>query len=206
LLLLSDLADHTKNFTGDGRVSLLFDGTRELANPLAGARVTLQGRIEKLGESDAHARLKARYVARHADAADYAAFADFNFYRVIPDRLHLVAGFGRIHWLPAAEVLLDPARTGTLAEEEAGILAHMNADHADAIDLYARSGQPDAPSGWRMAGIDPDGFDLKRDHAECRLAFDSPVTDGESARRELVRLVKANRQPKSPSKGLKRKG
>jgi len=72
LLLLSDLADHTKNFTRDGRVSLMLDDTRGLANPLTGARVTVQGRIEKLSENAAHTRLKALYLARHPEAAEYA--------------------------------------------------------------------------------------------------------------------------------------
>jgi hypothetical protein len=202
LLLLSDLADHTKNFARDDRVSLLFDDTRSLANPLTGARVTVQGRVERLDETDASARLQARYLARHPDAADYAGFADFNFYRVVPERLHLVAGFGKIHWLAAADVLLDPARTGTLAEEERGILDHMNADHADAVDLYAGAAVADAPSGWRMTGIDPEGLDLQRQGVYARLDFDTAITDGASARQALVRLVNSIRA----DKGLERNG
>jgi len=193
MLLLSDLADHTKNFTQDSRVSLLFDGTHGLDNPLTGARVTLQGRIRMLGDTEPEVRMKRRYLARHPEAVDYAAFADFKFYAVEPERLHLVAGFGRISWLPAAAVLLDAAQTGTLAEEEQGILAHMNADHADAIDLYARAAEPNTATGWRMAGIDPEGADLRRDGLAIRLAFTDFVTDGASARRELAGLVKALR-------------
>jgi hypothetical protein len=190
LLLLSDLADHTKNFMRDGRVSLLFDGTRGLDNPLTGARATLQGRIRPLGGAEPDMRLKRRYLARHPEAAGYAGFADFKFYAVDAERVHLVAGFGRISWMPATAVLLDAAHTGTLAEEEEGILAHMNADHADAVDLYARAAEPDTVSGWRMTGIDPEGADLRRDGRTTRLGFAELVTDGASARRELVRLVK----------------
>lgn len=193
LLLLSDLAEHSKNIAGDGRVSLLFDGTRGLDIPLAGARLTLQGRIGALGDATPEQRLKRRYLARHPEAASYAAFADFKYYRVAPERLHLVAGFGRIRWLAAADVLLDAARLGTLAADEDGILAHMNADHGDAVDLYARTAVPEAPLGWRMTGIDPEGADLRREGATARLDFDNMVSDGASARRELVRLVKALR-------------
>lgn len=193
LLLLSDLAEHSKNIAGDSRVSLLFDGTRGLDNPLAGARVTLQGRIGALGDATPEQRLKRRYLARHPEAASYAAFDDFKYYRVAPERLHLVAGFGRIRWLAAGDVLLDAARLGTLAAEENGILAHMNADHGDAVDLYARTVAPEAPSGWRMTGIDPEGADLRREEATARLDFDNIVSGGASARRELVRIVKAFR-------------
>lgn len=197
LLLLSDLADHTKNFARDDRVSLLADTVRGLANPLSGSRVTVQGRIEKLGDGEPDGRLKARYLARHASAAEYAGFGDFSFYRIVPDRLHLVAGFGRIHWLPAETVLLQTADVGTLPEEEAGIVDHMNEDHSDAVDVYAREAVSDACAGWRMTGIDPEGLDLAGNGQHGRLAFQNRVADGSSARRELVRLVKALREPEA---------
>ncbi|MGH6946502.1 MAG: pyridoxamine 5'-phosphate oxidase family protein, partial [Kiloniellales bacterium] len=44
ILLLSDLADHSRNLAADPRAALLFDGTAGLADPLAGARVALLGR------------------------------------------------------------------------------------------------------------------------------------------------------------------
>jgi putative heme iron utilization protein len=189
LLLLSSLAEHTKNIAADSRVSLLFDGTQGLDDPLSGARVTVQGRIAALGDAPADRALKRRYLARHPDAEGYAGFADFSFFRVAPERLHLVAGFGRIRWLDARTVLLDATRLGTLAEEEDAILDHMNADHADAIDLYARAAAPGAPTGWRMTGIDPEGLDLRREASTARLEFRGMVNDGASARRELVRIV-----------------
>ncbi len=195
ILLLSGLAEHTKNIAADGRVSLLFDGTQGLEDRLAGARATVQGRIARLGDAPAEQRLKRRYLARHPGAAGYAGFADFGYYKVTPERLHLVAGFGRIRWLDAATVLLAEAEVGTLAEEEDGILAHMNAEHADAVDLYAKAAAPGAPPGWRMTGIDPDGLDLRRDGTEARLEFRGMVNDGASARRELVRLLGELRPP-----------
>ena len=45
LLLISDLAEHTKNLGADTRASLLFDGTAGLDSPLTGARVTVMGRL-----------------------------------------------------------------------------------------------------------------------------------------------------------------
>ncbi|HUN51591.1 MAG TPA: pyridoxamine 5'-phosphate oxidase family protein, partial [Candidatus Sulfotelmatobacter sp.] len=94
LLLISGLAEHTKNITADPRVSLLFDGTAGLADRLTGARATVLGRAERSQEP--HHR--ERFLARHPSAAMYAGFGDFAFYRVSIARTHLVAGFGRIHW------------------------------------------------------------------------------------------------------------
>lgn len=190
LLLLSDLADHTRNLKADRRVSLLFDGTAGLGTPLAGARATVQGRIEP---SPAAAD-RARYLARHADAEMYLGFRDFNLYRVEVLRAHLVAGFGRIHWVPAAEVLLAPATTAALAAREAEIVAHMNTDHADAVQLCARRLLGRDGGGWRLTGVDIEGADLAAEGGTARLPFEAPVADAEGCRAELVRLVKQARR------------
>jgi putative heme iron utilization protein len=189
LLLLSDLADHTRNLKADARVSLLFDGTLGLATPLAGARATVQGRAVL----SSRAEDRARYVARHPDAAQYLSFRDFNLYRVEAERAHLVAGFGRIHWVDAADVLLPAEAVAALAMREHDIVEHMNTDHADAVQLYAERLLGREGGGWRMAGVDVEGADLRRGGETARLWFDKVVSDAETCRVELVRLVKRAR-------------
>lgn len=97
LFLLSTLADHTRNLRADPAASLLIDGTVGMAEPLAGPRVTLLGRLEKHPDQSQ----KARFVARHPGAARYVDFPDFALYAMLVERMHFVAGFGRIAWLPA---------------------------------------------------------------------------------------------------------
>ena len=187
IMLLSSLAEHTRNLAADPRVALLFDGTAGLDEPLAGPRVTVVGQALPTDEP----RLRQRFLARHPGAALYAGFKDFAFRRVAVERAHLVAGFGRITWIPSAELLsrLEPA----LAEHEAGIVEHMNADHAGAVRLYATrlAGLPDGP--WRMTGCDPEGVDLRLGGLVGRVDFAHPVSDAEAARSELVRLAQCAR-------------
>lgn len=187
LLLISQLAEHTRNLATDPRVALLFEATEGLEEPLTGPRVTVTGRAEVTTE----ARHRARFLARHPSAAMYAGFKDFAFYRVAVERAHLVAGFGRIHWIEGERLLgrSEPA----LAEREAGIVEHMNADHADAVALYATVllGQPAGP--WRLTGCDPEGVDLRCGGRVARLEFGQVVTDADGARAALVRLVKKSR-------------
>src|SRR5947199_35145 len=64
LLLISDLSEHAKNIKAECRVSLLFDGTPGLDDPLTGPRVTVLGEAVPIEDS----RLKARYLARHPSA------------------------------------------------------------------------------------------------------------------------------------------
>jgi putative heme iron utilization protein len=190
LLLLSDLADHSRNLAADPRVALLYDGTLGWREPLAGPRASLLGRAER---ADA-APLKARFVARHPGAAVYADFADFHLYRVAVERAHLVAGFGDIHWIEGAEVRFETAGAAPLAAAEADILAHMNADHGVALRLIARH-LLDQPEGdWTLAGLDPEGADLRGGDRLVRIAFARPVSDPAGARAELVRLTRRARR------------
>jgi heme iron utilization protein len=108
LLLLSRLALHTKNLQRDARASLLFvrePGPGEEA--MAALRLTLSGAV--LGDEDPDSAR--RFLARNPDAERYSGFADFSLYRLHVSAGHLVAGFGRIVSLPAAE-LLDPRTDG----------------------------------------------------------------------------------------------
>ena len=189
LLLLSDLADHSKNIAADPRVSLLLDGHRPEEEPLTGARASVQGRAAVVRDQ----ALLDRFVARHPSAATYAGFGDFHLYRVEPEAAHLVAGFGQIHWLDAEELGLGPA-PAALAAAEGGIVAHMNEDHADALDLIAGRILGLEGDGWRLVGVDPEGFDLRRGRSLARGSFQKPVDDAESCRVELVRLTKAARR------------
>jgi hypothetical protein len=185
ILLVSALAEHTRNIAADDRVALLFDGTGGLAQPLEGPRVTVTGRAAPT--ADPHRR--ARYLARHPDAALYADFTDFAVHTVTVTGAHLVAGFGRIHRLGRADLMLDADATAPLAAAEAGLLADANSRFAEALDavLAERTGRPG--DGWRLTGIDPDGCDVRRDGEVARLPFAEALTDPEAVRAVVWRLL-----------------
>lgn len=188
VLLLSGLSDHTRNVMADARVSLLFDGTDGHPNPQTGPRVTLTGRAERTGDE----RLKARFLARHPGAAMYAGFGDFGFWRVVPDRAHFVGGFGRAVWFDAP-FGLAPSACAALMAAEPDILAHMNQDHAEAVDLYATRLGGGEGGGWRLVGLDADGIDLAREERSLRVAFPTPVDGPEAAKAALIALAKQAR-------------
>jgi len=191
LLLLSDLAVHTRNLKRDPRASLLLVAPGgEDGDPLAGARVTVSGAIARADDEDD----RRRFVARHGERQHHAGFTDFNFYRMSVERGHLVAGFGRIVSLTPEEMLTDVAGADQLAGAEAGAVAHMNEDHRDALRLYATVllGLPDGD--WTTTGADPDGLDLRAGSIRGRLPFPERVTTSADLRRVLVELVKAARE------------
>jgi len=189
VFLISKLAVHTQNLAGDSRASLLIDGTGDADDPMAGARVTLIGQARPTDSPTA----RRRFLARHPAAEGYADFADFAFYTLQPESAHFIGGFGRIVDLSAADVMTALDGAGALVDAEPGIVAHMNEDHRDAIELYATKLLSADPDVWRMTGIDPDGCDLVLGAKAVRVPFETRVTSADEARRELVRLVKVAR-------------
>jgi len=182
LLLISDLAEHAKNIAADARAALLIDGTAGRVDPLTGPRVTALGTVEKTDDP----RLKARFVARHPSAALYADFADFHLYRVAVTRAHFVAGFGRIHWIEAAEFTFE-AGTGALAEAEDGLIQQVAAQ-ADSLAQLATGRRAE---GWRLTGIDPEGLDLRREGSVARIEFPAPVTTADTLAATVDGLLQA---------------
>ncbi len=183
LMLLSDLAQHTRNLACDPRACLAFDATDGHDNPLAGPRLSLMGPASVTDD----AALIGRYLRRYGDAADYLALGDFRLYRLAVERAHIVAGFGAIHWLEPTEITV--AAAPALAEAEEDILEHMNADHADAVALYARGNAGEC----RMTGIDPAGLDLIGPAGRVRCDFDVPIDGPAAARKVLAAMARAAR-------------
>lgn len=189
ILLISDLAEHSKAIASTARVCMLFDGTGGLDQPLTGPRLSVFGVAAKSQEP----RVRQRFLARHPDAELYADFRDFNFYRIAIERAHLVAGFGRIDTIAGAALRVDPGPSQALVERETDIVSHMNDDHAEAVGLYATRLLGLGPGEWRMTGIDAFGCDLRWRGQVARLNFDTPVLDAEAARKALVDMVRQAR-------------
>lgn len=186
ILLISRLAVHTRNVLADSRVSLMLD-ERAAGDPLEGARIMLSGRAGQA--EDERDLLQRRYLNAHPAAEAFVSFKDFAFFRIRPMGTHLVAGFGRIVDLKPEQFLTDLAGAEDLLAAEEGAVEHMNADHRDAMGLYATR-LLGAPAGdWRCTGCDPEGIDMQDGQAALRLDFPERVADGTALRKMLVRLV-----------------
>jgi len=189
LLLLSDLAEHTKNIRLDARASLLIDGTAGRDDPLTGSRVTLLGRLDETDDPG----LLERFCRRHPSTTIYRDFKDFHLFRLRIEQAHRVAGFGDIHWIDAADLLLPADSSARLIDAEDEIVRHMNEDHRAAVGLIAAQTAGTAGSKWTMTGIDPEGADFSCDGHFARATFAKAVGNAQRARAELVRLTKAAR-------------
>jgi putative heme iron utilization protein len=140
VLLISALAEHTKNLLADPKVSVSVTESG-IANVQDGQRLTLVGDAEQFSPSQA---LIARYL-RYVPVAEQYLALDFMFFRIQPRRLRYIGGVGRMGWLEADAFV--SANALPLAEEAA----------------LLTEAQAAAPGNVALLGIDTYGIDYLAD-------------------------------------------
>lgn len=181
LILISDLAEHTRNIKADPRVSMI---THSQDDP----HIQAQGRVTVVGEArlaPERTQLSKRYLRYFPEAETYLTLQDFQFYRIAPHAIRYIGGFGKIHWVNVENYVPSPY---PLIEVEDEVIAHMNADHQDSMRRYCMHFHGQAAEQVEMTGIDCDGFDVNADGKVLRFDFVEPVLDAQQARAALVEM------------------
>ncbi|HLG17784.1 MAG TPA: DUF2470 domain-containing protein [Blastocatellia bacterium] len=182
-MLISDIAQHTRNIKHNNRVSLtVFDRFSDDAQ--ASSRLTWIGNAEPIDPADA--RIRSRYLRYFPSAESYFETHDFSFYHIRLVKARFIGGFGQIYWLePGALLVENPFR-----ETEAAIIEHMNEDHQKALLHYSRVLKGVDARVVTMVGIDGEGLDLLVDGRRMRIDFESRISTVEEARATLVKLAR----------------
>lgn len=200
LVLMSTMAEHTRNLAVDDRASLLVTEGGDGAGRLAAARATLVGRVTRLPEQEQHTATAA-YLTVHPGAF-WARFPDFAVHRLEVEAIRYVRGFGEMGWVAPADYAAAEADPVTPAE--ARIVEHVNADHADALAAIVAAFLPveGEVTGVTMTTCDRYGFEVRLELAPPddateaglafgRLGFDEVLAEPGQARHAMVRLVHA---------------
>ena len=160
LILISALAEHTKNIQHDPRVSLITHNQED-------SHIQTQGRITLVGSAALEPERELsgkRYLRYFPEAQTYYDMPDFQFYRIAPLALRYIGGFGDIHWVKADRYQVPP---NSLAAEEDALLDKVNAARPASQGL--------------VIGIDCDGYDLRLNDRTARHDFPTPALDGNQA-------------------------
>ena len=193
IVLVSALSEHTGAMLADPRCSLLL-GEPGKGDPLAHPRISLRCRAERLERGTAvHARAERRYLNRHPKAKLYAGFTDFAFFRLAVERAGLNGGFGKAYLLDRSDVIAELPANEALGGSEQAALDHMNADHRNAIDVYAHAFAGASGDGWTLTGIDAEGMDIMLGDDGRRVFFEAPLSGAAELRKMLVALVQQGR-------------
>lgn len=161
LILISSLAEHTKNILNDPRVSLITHNQDD-------SHIQTQGRVTVVGNASLEtdrARAGKRYLRYFPEAETYFAMHDFSFYRIVPQAIRFIGGFGNIHWVKADKyaVQLHP-----LMNEEDALLTEINAKRPASQGV--------------VIGIDCDGYDVRMSDKVTRSHFAEMVLDASQAK------------------------
>ncbi len=201
LILISAMAMHTQNLQTDPRASLLVTQPdlrpqrEESGDSLARGRLTLMGEARPVAAADVPAA-RAAYLARHAKAGYWVDFEDFSFWRLEVGDVYFVGGFAAMDWVTAADYLA--ARPDPLADAAAGIVEHMNRDHADALVSYARHFAGEKADEATMVAVDRLGFKLRLRQGErlssVRIEFPREVTTATQSRDVLIEMLRTARR------------
>ncbi|QKV17065.1 HugZ family protein [Oricola thermophila] len=193
VILVSSLAWHTRAIVEAPDCSLLV-GEVGKGDPLAHPRISLflRARPVERGTAD-HDRIRRRYLARHPKAALYADFGDFAFFRLTISRASMNGGFGKAYELTAEDLAPRGDIAGIAGIEESAI-NHMNEDHGEAIDLYARVFAKADAGRWKLATLDAEGMELVDGDRIARIWFPSPLQRAEDLRSVLAAMAREARE------------
>ena len=184
IILISTIAQHTRNIAADNKVSLIsYD--HQADDRQASGRVTYIADAHPIDDDD----VAERYYRFYPQSRGFHKSHDFNFYRLNCVRIRYIGGFGDIHWIERDDfVTANPFS----ADEEIGMIDHMNTDHQDAIDHYCdlfdiESDQQQPP---QLVGIDGEGFHLRSLGRLYRISFEQAVDDAMGVRQAMVALAR----------------
>lgn len=185
ILLISDIAQHTKNIKENPKTSLTLHNTDQ-DNIQKGWRLTIAGDVTLAPDSEVDA-IAARYERHFPESAKYHRVHDFKFYLLTPKKCRYINGFGEIHWVDYDMIL---APTPFDSATEARIINHMNEDHQDALLLFLETRiNITKPEKVRMTHVDQYGFTVAHDETMVRFSFDKEATSPTDIRVFLVDMV-----------------
>ena len=153
--------------------------------------MTVLGTVAVLDGPDGEAALRA-YLDRHAGAF-HTGYHDFRMYRLDVASVRYVGGFGRMSWVAADEYAA--AEPDPLAPHAAGIVTHMNDDHAEALVAYCRAfGDRPATTSATMTGVDRYGFTVRADgDHDVRIPFGRRTETPGAVRARMITLLREAR-------------
>ncbi len=165
LLLISHLAEHTRNLLADPRASLL------VARSLGEGEIARASLIGNVAEIEPSALLVARYLRYHPEAERFLQLGDFRFFRIDPLRIRVVGGFAQAGWLDGKQLIDAPFIS---LDDEASLV---------------ESTESSLPDGVGLLGVDAYGVDYRTGDTRIRAVFKAGPVLVDAAQAALSRVL-----------------
>lgn len=211
VLLMNEMSMHTINIeqasaTGPALVTLFTQLSASTSSRTKGSqdvsRCSVTGRLEKIDPASAEDMdtIRMRYSLTHTYADQVMDSPKFAFYRLVPDKIYFVGGFGVLaKWVEPADYRL--AAPDILAKEAGEIVERINRDHSEDLHLTAEYllGVGTEIEKIRVTNVDRLGMDIrvtsqmgtrrnKLQTDEFRIGFRIPVISVEDAKSEILKI------------------
>ncbi|MCK0520384.1 HugZ family protein [Williamsia sp. DF01-3] len=195
VLCVSHMAEHGRNLAGNPRASIAVVTPNAEADPLASARITLAGHVEKPSEAE-YAAARQAHLDGVPAAKYYVDYSDFSLWVLRVERVRWVGGYGRMD--SASAEAYAAASPDPVIPHAAGAIDHLNNDHRDSLLAMAQTlgGFPDTTE-VTCTGADRYGLDLRvttpRGVAYTRAGYASPINSVDELRSATVELARRAR-------------
>ena len=205
ILLMNDMSMHTINIQkAQVPIVTLFTQLGDQQKRTEGqdvSRCSVTGILERMNPSDPDMEaIRMRYSITHTYADQVMDSPKFAFYRLQPQKIYFVGGFGVLaKWVDPADY--QAAAPDILARQAADICARVNRDHISDLRNTAQHllGVETEIERIRMTSVDRLGMDIrvtsqmksrrnKLQTDEFRIGFRIPVQSTEDAKSEVLKV------------------
>ena len=121
------------------------------------------------------------------DSESYSSVHDFNFYKMKPNKIRWIGGFGEISWLNDKFWISD---NPDWSKDEDSIVSHVNNDHKDVIIATLKGMYNIYDKNVEVLSLSIDGYYLKTNNEIFYIPFDYPCENSKQVRDEFINHAK----------------
>lgn len=199
ILLMNEMSMHTINIQKSSVVTLFTQLGKKEGQDVSRCSVT--GTLQMMDRTDPDMDIvRMRYSITHTYADQVMDSPKFAFYRLVPEKIYFVGGFGVLaKWVEPGDY--HAAAPDILAKDASSIVARVNRDHGEDLKLTATNllNVQTEIEGIRMTSVDRLGMDIrvtsqmgtrrnKLQTDEFRIGFRIPVQSVEDAKSEVLKV------------------
>jgi putative heme iron utilization protein len=186
VILVSDIALHTKNMNNNDKVSFtVFD--MESNKKQAASRTSILSKAQRIEkDSPRYEEIADKYYAFKPESRKFFEVHNFAFYILNPVYIHFIKGFGKIYKFDAQDFKFQNNISNA---EYSFAIEHMNNDHASSIEKYLKDLklEPIEPS---IISMNQNGFHVKNGEEIFYFQFPEVAKEADDLRKLLIQMAR----------------
>ena len=179
----SDIAEHTKNIIKNSKSCLTIFKLKVNQDKQNSSRLSIMGDFKKIQNQEDIENCKIRFFKFLPESKTYSNMHDFNFYKMKPNKIRWIGGFGEIAWLKDK---FWTSENPDWSEDEDSIVNHVNNDHKDVVIATLKGVHDIYDKNVEVLSLSIDGYFLKTKNKILFIPFDNPCISSKQVRDEFI--------------------